>query len=198
MTATTRPLLVHAPGTPASHPHGASGEETTPQLWSRMVRAVLERANAEKEVAEMAGAEQGGARIEQAGPYAGREGVSAGGRGVHAEGRGRAEGVGARARGGRGRAGGRRAVESTHEGKGGRGKQQKISGRNGARSTAAQSFKRDVRSSHDLTTPYLGRSGPITIPRRQITFSRLKVIYSFLCYHCLLTILVFTIIVPGY
>lgn len=48
MTATARPLLVHAPGTPASQTHGASGEETTPQFWSRMVWAVVERANAEK------------------------------------------------------------------------------------------------------------------------------------------------------
>lgn len=64
--------------------------------------------------------------------------------------------------------------------------------------TAAKTLKRDVRPSHDLTTPYLGRSGPITLPRRQVTFSRVKVIFSFLCYHYLLTILVFTIIVPGY
>lgn len=93
MTATTSPLLLHAPGTPASHAHGASGEETTPQLWSRMVRAVVEGANAEKEGAEMAGAEQGGARIEQGGSFAGREGLSARERGVYAEERGRAEGV---------------------------------------------------------------------------------------------------------
>lgn len=40
-----------------------------------MVRAVVERANAGKEGAEMSGVEQGGARKEQRGSNAGREGV---------------------------------------------------------------------------------------------------------------------------
>ena len=102
----------------------------------------------------MAGAEQGGARIKQGRSCAGREGVSAGGRRtrstIHAEGGGRAKVVTARARGGRGWVGGWRAVESTHEGNSGRSTQHKISDRNGARSTAAQTLKRDVRPSHDL------------------------------------------------
>ena len=40
-----------------------------------MVRAVAERANTAKEGAEMSGAEQGGARIEQRGLNSGRGGV---------------------------------------------------------------------------------------------------------------------------
>lgn len=40
-----------------------------------MVRAVAERANTAKEGAEMSGAEQGGARLEQRGSTSGLEGV---------------------------------------------------------------------------------------------------------------------------